>query len=284
MNFISSCYMNLYHYTNFAGLYGMLNGFDTEKHPYLTMWATNASFLNDNSEYTFGEEISRKAFINYESEIGIPHDKCLFNGHGHSGVIKKDKLNALPYIVSFCMINNIASMWDMYSMNGNGVAIIIDEDKIKNIDSSVMSSPCIYCSDENDLLQNKDLMDSMYEHFAHNMSYSSSGKVDPSIERIGRSWALLHTMAPRVKHISYASECEYRLIKMGVDNPKFRIRKDMIIPYKEVYVPIEAVKGFIIGPTADFEYMRLSLEMYLTSKGISDFDSNIIKSEVPYRG
>ena len=284
MNFISSCYMNLYHYTNFAGLYGMLNGFDTEKHPYLTMWATNASFLNDNSEYTFGEEISRKAFINYESERGIPFDKCLFNGYGYDGVIKKNRLNERPYIISFCMTENNASMWDMYSMNGNGVAIIIDEDKIKNIDSSVMSSPCIYCSDENDLLQNKDLMDSMYEHFAHNMSYSSSGKVDPSIERIGRSWALLHTMAPRVKHISYASECEYRLIKMGVDNPKFRIRKDMIIPYKEVYVPIEAVKGFIIGPTADFEYMRLSLEMYLTSKGISDFDSNIIKSEVPYRG
>ena len=116
------------------------------------------------------------------------------------------------------------------------------------------------------------------------MSFSSSEDVDPSIERIGRSWALIHTMAPRVKHISFESECECRLIRMGIDNPKFRIRKDMIIPYKEVNIPIEAVKGFIIGPTADFEYMRLSLEMYLTSKVISDFDSNIIKSEVPYRG
>lgn len=262
----------------------MLNGFDVEKHPYLTMWATNASFLNDYSEYTFGTEICRKAFELYEAENEIPFDECLFNGYKYSGVIKKDKLNGLPYIVSFCMTNNIASMWNMYSMNGNGVAIIIEREKIQDFDHRVIATPCIYCSHEFDLLRHKEMMDSMYEHYAHKMSFSSSKEVNPSIEQIGRSWTLLHTMAPRVKHVSFKSECEFRLIRMGTDNPKFRIRKDMIIPYKEVHIPIDAVKGFIIGPTADFNYMRSSLEMFLASKGLSEFEPHILKSEVPYRG
>lgn len=262
----------------------MLDDFDVEKHPYLTMWATNASFLNDNSEYTFGVEICRKAFMEYEAELDIPSDKCLFNGLDYSGAIKKDKLNGLPYIVSFCMTNNLASMWNMYSMNGNGVAIIIDKEKIRDLGHWAIATPCIYCSDKSDLLQYKELMDNMYEHYAHKMSFSSSEKVSSTIEQIGRSWALLHTMAPRIKHVSFESECEFRLIIMGEDKPKFRIRKGMIVPYKEVHIPIKAVKGFIIGPTADFDYMRSSVETFLASKGLSELESHILKSEVPYRG
>lgn len=262
----------------------MFNGFDVEKHPFLTMWATNALFLNDSSEYTFGVGICREAFMYYEAEHDIPSDKCLFNGFGYSEVIKKDKLNSMPYVISFCMTENNASMWDMYSMNGNGVAIIIDEEEIVDLDRRVTATPCIYCTNESDLLQRKGLMDEVYNHYAYKMMFTSSDKIDPTVERIGRSWTIVQTMAPRIKHSSYESEHEYRLIRQGIDSPKFRIRKDTIIPYKEVYIPIKSVKGFIIGPTADFDYMRMSLEIYLASIGLSELGSHIQKSSVPYRG
>ena len=262
----------------------MLNGFDVEKHPFLTMWATNASFLNDSSEYTFGMEICRKAFMYYEAERDIPFDKCLFNGFGYSGVIKQDKLNGIPYVISFCMTENNASMWDMYSMSGNGIAIIVEKEEIVDLDCQVIATPCIYCTNESELLQHRRLIDEMYDHYAYEMTFSSSDRIDSSVERIGRSWALLQTMASRIKHSSYESENEYRIIRLGTDTPQFRVRKDIIIPYKEVHIPIRAVKGFIIGPTADFDYMRTSLEMFLASKGLSELESHIQKSQVPYRG
>lgn len=276
----------LYHYTNFAGLYGMLKDFDSEKHPYLTMWATNASFLNDNSEYTFGQKVCWDAFGLYEAMNNIPDEKCIVNGYGYKGVIQKDKLNNTPCIVSFSATKNNASMWEMYSMNGNGVAIIFDGEKLENVEKRVSFSPCIYCSNEHDLMEYDELMKNTYEHYAHKMSFTGSEKNNPSIdiERIGRSLALLISMSPRIKHSSYEYENEFRLIRRGTDCPKFRIRKDIIIPYKEIFIPIDAVKGFIIGPTADFDYIYSSLEIFLASKGLSELDSCIVKSEVPYRG
>jgi hypothetical protein len=63
-----------------------------------------------------------------------------------------------------------------------------------------------------------------------------------------------------------------------------RQTKNITIPYKEIFIPIDAVKGFIIGPTADFDYIYSSLEIFLASKGLSELDQFIVKSEVPYRG
>lgn len=262
----------------------MLKDYDSEKHPYLTMWATNASFLNDNSEYTFGQNVCWDAFGLYEAMNNISDEKCIINGYGYRGITKKDKLNDIPCIVSFSATKNNAFMWDMYSMNGNGVAIIFDGDQLKKIDDRVSFSPCIYCTNEHDLVKYDEMMADMYEHYAHKMSFTSSEKINPSIERIGRSWALLISMAPCIKHSSYKYESEFRLIRRGSDCPKFRIRKDIIIPYKEIFIPIDAVKGFIIGPTADFDYIYSSLEIFLASKGLSELDSCIVKSEVPYRG
>ena len=262
----------------------MLKDYDSEKHPYLTMWATNASFLNDNSEYTFGQKVCWDAFGLYEAMNNISDEKCIINGYGYRGITKKDKLNNTPCIVSFSATKNNASMWEMYSMNGNGVAIIFDGDQLKKLDDRVSFSPCIYCLDEHDLMKYNELMKDMYEHYALKISFTSSEKINPTIERIGRSWGVLTTMAPRIKHSSYKYESEFRLIRMGMDCPKFRIRKDIIIPYKEILIPIDAVKGFIIGPTADFDYIYSSLEIFLASKGLSELDQFIVKSKVPYRG
>ena len=39
----------------------MLKDYDKTEQPYLTMWATNASFMNDSSEFIFGKKICKEA-------------------------------------------------------------------------------------------------------------------------------------------------------------------------------------------------------------------------------
>lgn len=271
----------LYHYTNFAGLYGMLKDFDSEKHPYLTMWATNASFMNDSSEFSFGKEICMKAVSEYETQLGIATDDCIINGYNYDGMTRKKKMNATPCIVSFSTTVNNASMWEMYSMGGTGIAIKLDKEELAHIDDFTALSPCIYCSSYCDLLEQNKIVEKFYSQSC-NINYD--GPLNNEIMRFGKAYALIMNLAPRIKHSAYKFEDEYRLIRYGEDTPLFRVRKDIIIPYKEVLVPIEAVQGFVIGPTANFDYIYSSLETFLASKGLSSLDQYIVKSEVPYRG
>ena len=259
----------------------MLKDYDEKTHPYLTMWATNASFLNDSSEFSFGKEICKEAFSAYEAKLGISDDNCIMNGYNYEGLARKKKMNATPCIISFSTTVNNASMWEMYSMGGTGIAIEFEKEALEHIDDYTTLSPCIYCTSYWDLLEQENLVEKFY---SQSCNINCKGTENAEIMRFAQAYALIINMAPRIKHSAYKFEDEYRLIRYGEDTPLFRVRKDIIIPYKEVLVPIEAVKGFVIGPTANYDYMYSSLETFLASKGLSSLDECIVKSEVPYRG
>ena len=99
-----------------------------------------------------------------------------------------------------------------------------------------------------------------------------------------RAFHFQFEVAPKIKHASFDYEAEWRLTKTGAAKPKFRCKNGVIVPYKEVIIPINVIEGFIIGPTANFEYIQKSLRLYLSAIGLNGLAQNIKQSTVPYRG
>ena len=69
-------------------------------------------------------------------------------------------------------------------------------------------------------------------------------------------------------------------------NVKHRTRNGVIIPYIEEKIPSSRIKGIIVGPRADFEQVKLSLQMFFKGKGgdLIRLCDEIYQSDIPFRG
>ena len=82
------------------------------------------------------------------------------------------------------------------------------------------------------------------------------------------------------KDKSFYSEAEWRVHDFNFET-KFRVNNNVIIPYREIRLPIDALKSITIGPKCDYDKNLFSIQRLLKSK-ISPFQKvKIIKSTVP---
>lgn len=272
----------LYHFTNCASLYGMLSGYSMDN-PYLTMWATHSSFMNDSSEYEYGKKKCMDVLRLFEKQSNIPSDKSIFKCGKKR--LEEFMTEDAPFLISLSGNIESAAMWSMYSSNGSGIALKFDVGILRNEhllkeDNSVEPAGCIYYKTAADVL-NKHRAYIEGTHAA--LSYFS--EVEDTILR----HILLLDVASQIKHHSFEYEDECRIVvPKGNQPPKFRMRDNVIVPYIEVKIPIAALKGIIVGPTANFDYIKKSIEMYIDSLDcdpmFQKLSINIQKSEVPYRG
>lgn len=277
---------DLYHYTSCEGFFGMLSEYDKETNPNLTMWATNVLFMNDASEYQFGQRVCKDLVMYYEAEEHIEDGF----GYAYNDLDKftKQDEQSYPCVVSLSTQPDNAAMWSMYSNSGKGMAIIFNQENLSRIEN-VFLEESWYCQTADDLLSNARIRSRIAHIYKHSLEMPHSGgvpnNVDPkSFYDIIHALSFQLEVSTKIKHASFKYEAEKRLIKLGVDTPLFRVKKGVIVPYKKILIPISAVKGFIIGPTANFEYMHKSLNLYLSSKGLNNLINKVTRSTVPYRG
>lgn len=273
----------LYHYTSMESIFGMLQSYSKDN-PYCTMWASNVLFMNDASEYQFGIDVCKELAMQYEGEEHID------DGFAHiynSQFWHKKELD-YPYIISFSERVDSAAIWNMYSNNGGGVAIIFNMEKLAVLEGTWLDK-CWYCRVADNLLFNPNtraLITYLYNHCLNTPCPEErpEGINEQSFQNIMRAFHFQFEVAPKIKHASFDYEAEWRLTKTGAAKPKFRCKNGVIVPYKEVIIPINVIEGFIIGPTANFEYIQKSLRLYLSAIGLNDLAQNIKQSTVPYRG
>ncbi|MGN0007625.1 MAG: DUF2971 domain-containing protein [Alistipes sp.] len=274
----------LYHFTTCESLFGMLQGYSV-KNPNLTMWATHYAFMNDSSEYEFGKRVCREAMQIYESRNGITADKSFLK------CASEREQDAMwtprePYIISFGADCQDASMWDMYADKGRGIALMIENPTCilsGASDNSPKNRPskCHYCGKSTDLIDNN-CIPSLYNVFEINTNNTDCVTTISPID------AYL-AMPPTIKHKAFAHEKEYRMILRNAKDEyavKYRVRKGVIVPYIEKEIPTSLLQGILVGPRADFEQTKLSLQMFLTSKGgnLKSLCHCIYKSDIPFRG
>jgi len=119
----------LCHYTTPDGLVGILSG--------RTLFASNAGYLNDSQELSFGAALFRKALIARASELlkqsndspGIINDTA--DALNWTATYIRDELPRAiysgwaPYVTCFCARNDLLSQWRGYGLHG-GYAIVFD--------------------------------------------------------------------------------------------------------------------------------------------------------------
>ena len=172
------------------------------------------------------------------------------------------------FSVSFSKVADSLPMWNYYGHEGNGLSIGFDAHHIVNQGYDLVE--CIY---------DKETIDALADYI-YDSCYYISEPLPPTIN--------LNLIA-KDSHFKYEEECRIPLrqhygqcciTKRNQFHPiKYDIKRGVISPYVEVFVPIEAIREIWIGPTNDINLAKDSLSSWLNSIGMSWV--NIEKSLAP---
>lgn len=270
---------NLYHFTTIESLISMLSDC-SEKNPYITFWATHIRFLNDSSEYKYGLQLCMKYLQKYQEDF-------LPEGTGISLTPTERSIDTKSdsYVVSFAKVCDIAAMWAMYAKHGTGIALVFNKAKLKDIEdaSKLTLSPCIYLTNEDELLTYRESLKKTYKV---NYGKWEDDEMFVSREALRVTLSMHSTMRPFfsiIKNPSFEYENEERFICEDNKPPKYRFSNGHLCPYKEIRIPINALEGIVLGPTLTSDLDMAALQSYLVDKGLNELSKNISVSKVPYR-
>lgn len=184
----------------------------------------------------------------------------------HNALKSKQKL----FSVSFSKVSDSLPMWNYYGHDGHGLSIGFDANHIVNQGYDLVE--CIY-----DKTSINALADYIYD--------SCYGASEPQPPTIALS------IVSKDSHFEYEKECRIPLrqhygqcciTKRNQFHPiKYDIKRGVISPYVEVFLPLDAIREIWIGPTNDIELAEDSLKSWLDSVGMSWVVIN--KSSVPLK-
>jgi len=271
----------VYHYTTINTLCELLNGIehkpdagigsDKIEYYFLKFHASNSMFLDDPTE--------NKLYIDALSEIFS--DNLMFD----FAKIVSNLLIGAPYVISLSELSDDLNMWRNYTDDAHGVALGFELNKstIKDANSKlddIQFLNCEYTTKEklietikssDEYLKIKNDLDSILN--------DRKVRID-NIERTIIQNCLVY------KDIAYQSEKERRLAIFAHFDSKFKSRKNEIVNYKEIFIPLSALKQITFAPLANFNKINYSVSKMIREK-ISpnvNIDIEISKSKIPYSG
>lgn len=258
---------NLYHYTTVEAL---INGIVKENSEHLCLWASNAKYLNDPTERTFGEKLLLK-----KANINKDHMRLI----RISGVLKK--LNI--YTCSFSEVCDCLPMWSIYGNNGEGISLGFDYKALVLSGYSLIK--CIYKGDKgfeervNSMIT--DIQNSKLEPKEDDEMFYRYKDVFLAAHRFG----LITGNSLCIKDASYSFEKEWRCVLSDTDGEifprRYRYGSKLTIPYICIELPKTALKEIWLGPTHNQTLSEESLRLFLNDNGMKEV--KIHKSKVPYR-
>lgn len=274
----------LYHYTTMNSLWNILNDITNrgdEKNPsyYIKLWVTCARYMNDPMEGLFFRKCLYSAFLRYQAVCEL-EDK---SGYMQLSFAALNLSRQTFYAFSLSEHADSLSMWRSYGNNGQGVAIGFDTKELSDAISKYDSCNFLkieYKTEEDfvNTFTDKDLQRA-YDAIEINED-DSGGSIDYL------SYEFLHDKYQHIKNSFYSDEREWRLIfnDMLDVQKKFRERNGLIIPFYEIELPIDVIKCLTIGPCADQELSKSSLDsiLYHKARGFRVGEDTIRLSEVPY--
>lgn len=285
------------HYTTIDGFMGLLGSLTSQDETEtLKMWASNIYALNDPCEFKYGYEVVKKWLHKIESQLWVNEDERLSN-IWHACQIPKNKhkyynrlfseslynQNMAPYVISFSReIDNLA-MFRMYSQNATGVCILFS---LGELEKTCKLYDVCYDEEIEDMLYSPyDMLVTEYKQYIaqiREQELDNNKKIDLLLKSLT---AYVSITAPFIKRRDYKYEKEIRysgLFDYSADI-KFRTTKNSnVIPYKEVSIPFSVIKKVIIGPCANFDVLKHTIELRFKTLGITKMPE-IIKSRNEYR-
>jgi Protein of unknown function (DUF2971) len=246
----------IYHYTNDAGLKGILESGTT--------WLTDMFDLNDPSEVRHGFSHAVNA-LNAKAASGPPESKLFarqleaFNTQG--GI----QAAAHYFVCSFSANGDDLGQWRAYADNGGGYALGFDAKPIEDAYTKKDGTPPRGRNLESDVIRG----------YMSNLSVLVS----------------LHCLRAALffKHEAYRNEQEYRFMQLhradvAVPDVNLRARRHSLVKYREFdwkAAAPAALRRIVIGPAADFEKSERFARECLAAYHPRTVE--IVRSEIPYR-
>lgn len=213
------------------------------------------------------------------------------------------------YAISFSHQEDYLPMWSLYGNRGGGLCLRFDYkklisfyEKIKNEDLTKRLYEIKYDIKDKEIWQK---VKTFYQEY-HAQISSDNGK-DPFQLRRSFIARVLLEFSLTMKHHSYSYEKEVRLIDHVVNInelgdignminvepvygkhkkatlPDVRVKNGLLIPYKEIKLPISCLNAVIVGPTINSRLQCEAMDILLKKADLDKLDIKVIKSSVPYR-
>lgn len=246
----------LYHYTTTEGLIGIITSGQ--------IWLTNAGFLNDSQEITYGAKRAGLRLRNRAEKLRATPNDCETNRHiaEHLEAIATsiESINApgnerfeFPYIASFSEERDDLSQWRGYAEGGYCIAfhrealrtylIPAGENVIPGIGQNIPILEKVQYGDETES-HIEEYVDLTIQGLTRNGSLEAPQGIDTyhMIKRIIAP-ALITT-----KHPAFKAENEWRIHLTDIQSLSFRASPQGPVPYTQVHFDGPAIAEIMVSP------------------------------------
>jgi hypothetical protein len=271
----SSSVNRLYHYTDLAGLNGILSTND--------LWMTHLRFSNDDEEMTHGQNIvaqTLKAQKETSEPEQLPYLECLER-------ILGEPVSDGVYICCLCAKDNLLSQWRGYAANGAGVSI-----EFNHKEFDLLTGPDCSLG----LLRLWKVFykeDQQRNIIAKAIEFAWKCQTNLPIEKRAQNAAdAIQFFIPTFKNHDFAEENEWRLIFTPRPNAgvplQFRPAHNMLVPYYSLqklgWNPTRKlpITGLCVGPSTHKALNVQSAQLLLKQSGYANVPVTV--SKTPFRG
>jgi hypothetical protein len=278
----------LYHYTDGAGLLGILKGG--------RIWLSNAAGLNDPSEIYHGLQFGAAALkARAAGESRAAGFFATEFGRNMSQIVQSA---ARFYVACFSRSDDDLGQWRTYGANGRGFAIGFRGPELEMAfarDNSSSNNTIGINYDDDTLRQAAETLASIVLPI---IGLKGVGRLD---EVARKNWVVglqsryteaMLRVALLFKHKAYLNEHEYRFLHMrearaGRAGENFRVRGSSLTTYVEFdwrAKGADLLHTVVTGPAQEERMAREFVEKCLEVSGIQAAGINIRHSVIPYRG
>jgi hypothetical protein len=268
----------LYHYTNSAGLLGII----TSK----TLWATHVRFLNDGSEIRYPRELLGTVVECLEREYeGNTHAEVVFR---LVGLLVDSPTSPDTFAASMCASGDLLSQWRGYGGQGGGYAVGFHRERLNRVThpQSFEFAQVMYSVSEQEAQLEKALRDAIQIVGEYEEPDALGPGAMELMLGIGFTAAML-----QIKNPHFQEEAEWRLVRTywldeSVKETHMRARGAVLIPYLEIALtdsntgdlPIVEV---VVGPSR-FDEAEAGVRHLLKQHNLEHVETR--RSDIPFRG
>ena len=270
----SSRVSRLYHYTDLAGLNGILSTND--------LWLTHLQFSNDDEEMIHGQNIVAQILKTWKQADSAQA--------AYLEMIEKildEPLAGGVYICCFCEKDNLLSQWRGYAANGTGVSI-----EFAHQDFNFLTGPdcphgllrlwkVSYREDQQRKIISK-AIDFAWQNYTQL----------PVDKRAQNAADAMQFFIPTFKNHDFEEENEWRLIFTPRPDlqvkPRFRTARNMLVPYYSLQdlgwsstQPLP-ITGLCVGPSIQKMLNAQSAQLLLKQRNYGNVPVTV--SKTPFRG
>ena len=267
--------MSLFHYTDAYAVMSILKN--------QQIWMTDIRFLNDSQEFHDGVGFVQDAIGKVGLEDERPHMRVALQYLGDLDLKMFDgELKNNPkFLCSFSQAGNLLSQWRSYG------DYAVEFDKV-SLSGYLSLFDCVY----NEAQKEKIADEKVGQVFA---SFASGARAHAIPER-GSVEAAQYELVSQClifKNSFFSEESEVRsTVTKEKSSPdiKYRVKGGVLIPYVPYEFPLHCIKAVHIGPMANQQLAKESMQMFIDQLLIGvrqkvphDFKIDVICSVIPYR-